>query len=279
MNGAIDQEMLSTYFKILSAACESSQPESTRLAALRSLQTFSPILHLALQNPEPAGRVIPAFLTLLLFLTDDGSTIRRVASEITSSVLGEYMTSTPMSASEKLAQSIGEAFNPEPLEQIVVDLILETNVRQKLRVALDPDDDLFAKERENVWRDEVHMWGLYTRILSMCWSRGMSLELEPMDWGLESWTVDGLEAVKEVIEMKEDTPLGWSHDVDLFESVVKLLMVVEIFLRYGRGGNLGNTLEPLKRAMGEKKCHGFWVEKIVELSYAKGVFSKVASGS
>src|SRR5271154_141481 len=275
MNGAIDQEMLSTYFKILSAACESSQPESTRLAALRSLQTFSPILHLALQNPETAAEVIPAFFTLLLFLTDDDSTIRHVASEITSSVLGEYMTSTPMSASEKLAESIGETFNPKPLEQIVVDVILGNNVRQKFRVALDPDDDLFAKERENVWRNEVHMWGLYTRILSMSWSRGMSLELDPMDLGLERWTVEGLEAVKEVIETKEDTPLGWSHDVDLFESVVKLFMVVEILLRYGRGRNLGNTLEPLKNAMGEKKCHGFWIEKIVELGYAKGVCSKV----
>jgi len=275
MKDAIDQEMLATYFEILSAACETSQPESTRLAALRSLQTFSPILHLALQNPETCSAVIPAFCTLLLFLSDDDSMIRHVASEITSSVLGEYLTFTPMSASEKLAQSIGETFDPQPLEKIVIDLVLENNVRQKLQVVLQPDDDLFAKERDNVWRDEAHLWGLYTGILSMCWSRGMSLELEPIDLGLEGWAVDGLDAVKELIEMKEDTPLGWGHDVDLFESVGKLFMVVEILLRYGRGRNLGNVLEQLKQFMGEKKCHGFWVKKIGELGYAKGVCCKV----
>src|SRR5271170_1686362 len=119
MNGAINQEMLTTYFNVLSAACQSSQPESTRLAALRSLQTFSPILNLALQTS--AAALIPAFFTLLLFLSDDDSAIRHVASEITSTVLGEYMIFTPMSASEKLAQSISETSNPQTLEKIVVD--------------------------------------------------------------------------------------------------------------------------------------------------------------
>jgi hypothetical protein len=264
--------MFARYFKVLSASCDSSQPDSTRLAALRSLQTFSPILHLALQTPNTsAAELIPAFFTLLLFLSDDDSTIRHVASEITSSVLGEYMMFTPMSASEKLAQSIGETSNPQTLEKIVVDLVLENNIRQKLQVALHPDDDLFAKERDNIWRDEIHMWELYTRVLSMCWSRQMGLELGPVDLRLERWTVDGLEAVKGVIEMKEDILLGWNHDVDLFESVVKLFMVVEILLRYGRGGKLGNVLEQLKKGIDERKCHGFWVKNIGELGYAKGV--------
>jgi hypothetical protein len=239
---------------------------------LRSLETFSPILHLAFETPETHSEVIPAILTLLHFLSDDDSAIRDVASEITSAVLSEYMTSAPMPASMKLAQSIGETFHPQCLERNIAGLILENNVRHKLQTALQSDEDLFAKERDNVWRDEIHEWGLYVCILSTCWSREMSLELDLLDLGLESWAVDSMGAIREVVEAKEDTPLGWSHDIELFESVVKLFMLVEIMLRYGRGKKLGTALEQLKRAMIEKKCHGFWVKKIAELGSAKGVF-------
>ena len=272
MKDAIDQDTLATYFDILSAACKPSQPESTRLAALRSLETFSPILRLAFETPETYSEIIPAILTLLHLLSDDDSAIRNVASEITSAVLGESMTFAPISASIELAQFVGDTFHPQCLERNVAGLILENNVRHKLQTAFQSDEELFAKERDNVWRDEIHEWGLYICILSMCWSREMSLELGVLDLGLETWAVDSMGAVREVVEAKEDTPLGWSHDVELFESVVKLFMLVEIMLRYGRGKNLGTALEQLRRAIIEKKCHGFWIEKIAELGSAKGVF-------
>ena len=98
----------------------------------------------------------------------------------------------------------------------------------------------------------------------------MSLELEVLDLGLESWVVDSMEVIREVVEAKEDTPLGWSHDIESFESVVKSFMLVEIMLRYGRGKKLGTPLEQLRRAMVEKKCHGFWIKKIAELGSTKG---------
>ena len=271
MTGAVDRDMLATYFKILSSASESSQPESTRLVALHSLETFSPILHLAFENPETKSEIIPALFTLLLLLSDDNFGIRHSASEITSSILGEYMTSTPISASEKLAQSIGETFPPQSVERSVAGLVLENNVRRNLQTALQSDEDLFAKERDNVWRDEIHEWGLYMRILAISWSREMSLGLGPLDLGLENWATDGMKAIREVVDSKEDTPLGWSHDVDPFEAAVKLFMLVEIMLRYGRGKSLGPAIEQLRKAMFEKKCHGFWVKKMGELGSAKGV--------
>jgi len=54
-----------------------------------------------------------------------------------------------------------------------------------------------------------------------------------------------------------------------------LFMVVEILLRYGRGGKLGNVLDKLKKGMSDRKCHGFWIKKIGELGCAKGICSKV----
>ena len=105
----------------------------------------------------------------------------------------------------------------------------------------------------------------------------MSLEITAMDLGLESSTADGISAFKEVIETKDDTPLGWSHDVDLFESVVKMFMVVEVLLRYGRDAKFGSQLEQLKNVMGEKKCHEFWVKESTNWAMPKQVAPRFES--
>ena len=106
-------EISADYFDVLSISAQSSSPESTRLAALQSLQSFSPVLTDALQAPTPSGQLLRAFIILFHFLSDDDDDIRTLASEITSSVLGEYMVFTSMTASEMLAQTIADAFAPE----------------------------------------------------------------------------------------------------------------------------------------------------------------------
>jgi hypothetical protein len=40
-------------------------------------------------------------------------------------------------------------------------------VREALAAAMDPAETLFAKERENISRDEIHQCGLYIHILSL----------------------------------------------------------------------------------------------------------------
>jgi hypothetical protein len=266
MDGSIDERLLNMYFIILSDAIQSSKPESTRDAALRSLQTFSPVLALALQNPKDSKPIVPAFFILLLFLSDDSFKIRQLASEISSSVLGEYLIFTPMAASERLAQIIGDAFDPECIEQTINPLISRTNVRQTLRSASDSSDPLFAKERENIWRDEIYLWQLYLRIVSICWSRKICLELGSYNDVLEKWATEGLLAVKEAIETNEDPPLGWSHDVDVFETVMKLLLMVEIILRYGCGAGLAGPIETVKQAVAGRRSHEVWLEKMEEIS-------------
>lgn len=266
MDGSIDKTLLNMYFIILSDAVESSKPESTRNAALRSLQTFSPVLALALQNPEDNKPVVPALFVLLLLLSDDSFKIRQLASEISSSVLGEYLIFTPMTASERLAQTIGDTFDSEFIEQIVSRLISRTNIRQALCSAIDSTDPLFAKERENVWRDEVYLWELYFRIVSICWSRKLCLESGSGNDILRKWAAEGLLVVKEVIELNDDTPLGWSHDVDAFETVMKLFLTVEIILRYGRGAGVIDTIEAVKQKMVARSSHEVWLEKVEKIS-------------
>ena len=225
-----------------------------------------------MHNPNPARQLLPAFLTLFHFLSDDDNDIRILASEITSSVLDEYMIFTPMTASEMLAQKIADAFDPETVEKSILEIICQTNVREKIQ---SPSEILFAKERENKWRDEIYQWGLYIRILSICWSRRMSLEMKSHDTVLEEWAADGLSAIKEIIEREGDTPLGWSYDVDVFETIKKVFLLVQVLLRYGRGGGkLVGILEELKSTLIKRNCHGYWIEKLGEIIVCSAAVQK-----
>ena len=169
------------------------------------------------------------------------------------------MVTTPIAASEKLAQVIADTFDPIAIEKYLLSLIYNLNVRQNLQSTV---DSLFAKERENIWRDELYQWKLYIRILSTSWSRQMSMEFRSQDSQLEDWITEVLLAMKLVAESKVDTPLGWSHDVDVFETVMKIILLADVLLRYGRGGKLIGALEEVRDSMTERESHEFWVEKI-----------------
>ena len=173
------------------------------------------------------------------------------------------MVFTPMTASEMLSQKIADAFDPKTTEKSIIEILCQAKLREQLHYS---PEILFAKERENKWRDEIYQWGLYIRVLSMCWSRQMSLDMEPQGTVFEKWVIDGLSAIKEIVENEDDMPLGWSHDIDVFETILKVFLLVEALLRYGRGGgNLIGVLEELNSTMIKRNCHEYLIEKIREI--------------
>jgi len=257
LNGADSVKM---YFDILRDASRPSNPETTRLAALRSLRTFSPAMK------SPSYQMIPAFVTLLHFLSDDDYETRQLASEITASVLGDYMVSAPVTASERLAQVIGETFDADSLERVLCPIMC-FDVGTTLLESLNSEQVLFAKERENIWRDEICQWELYLRILSTCCSRSAEAEAMPF----VEWAKEGLSAIRAVVDKHEDTPLGWSNEVDLFEAVVKILLLCEALLNLDHGkGVLDVRLGELKGVMVERGSHEYWITKLEGVLQGRG---------
>ena len=257
MNAADSVKM---YFDILRDASRPSNPETTRLAALRSLRTLSPAM------TSSSHQMIPAFVTLLHFLSDDDYEIRQLASEITGSLLGNLMVSAPVIASERLAQMIGETFDADSLERVLCPIMC-FDVRTTLVESLNSEQVLFAKERENIWRDEICQWELYLRILSTCWSRPAKAEAMPF----VEWAEKGVSAIREVVDKHEDTSLGWGNEVDLFEAVVKVLMLCKALLNFNCGkGVLDVRLEELKGALVEKGSHEYWVAKLEGILQSRG---------
>jgi len=263
--GNCNEAALSTFFKIIHDSLHSAKSDSTRLAAVRSLQRLSPILTLALEKSTDYSSLVPAYFSLLLALSDDDEKIRYTAAQVTTFVLGEYMIPTPMAASEKLAQAIGENLDPRAVESYIISLICETKVVETLKGAIESSDILFAKERDNVWRDELYEWGLYIKILSACWSRQMGLESDRRSQALEEWLLNGIAEMKELSQM-EDPPFGWSQDIDAFESVIKVFKIAEVILRYGRGEFLQSHLEDLEARMASGNGNGYLAQKLREIS-------------
>jgi hypothetical protein len=211
---------------------------------------------------SPPSAVVPAASSLLLLLSDDDYNIRQVASEITSAVLGDFMVSTPMAASDMLAQAIGETFDPRCIEMNVIPLICETNVHEALETDTGSSITLFAKERENVWRDEIHQFELYIHILSSCWRKQMCTESASEESILLEWVENGISEIKGVVEDKDDVPLGWSSDMEAFEAVTKVFMVVEALQRYGRGKRVLIYARELEGIMSKLNGYEMWKEKL-----------------
>ena len=89
----------------------------------------------------------------------------------------------------------------------------------------------------------------------------MSLEIKSQDKILEAWAADGLFEIKHAVDVNDVAPLGWSHDVDVFETAVKVLLIVEVLLRYGCGGSLIGVLKELRSTLMTRMGHEYWIEK------------------
>ena len=228
-------------------------------------------MRVALQHPLLYGTTIPAYFILLLLLSDNEGKVRDSASDVTSSVLNQYMISLPIPASEALAQAIGETFEPLEIEKLIIPFVSVINASVILNTGVKSSRVLFEKERSNVWRDGIHQFGLYTRILGACWSRRLSVEtgFSLQDHLLVEWVMQGISATKSIIQMNDDIPLGWSCDTDAFEVVMQILMLAETILKYGHLEEMVKALTDLRFIMVHKGSHQIWIEKIGEILGAR----------
>jgi hypothetical protein len=88
---------------------------------------------------------------------------------------------------------------------------------------------------------------------------------------LVEWVIDALDAIKDAVQSKEDAVLGWSHDIDAFESVMKVFTVVAVLLRYGKAGDLLTPLGQLKEVMSRRSIHDVWKERVDDINGARVV--------
>ena len=233
MTQSYDEDTLLKYYEVLSIYSQSRQPDSTRLAALNSLYKFSPILRLAFQNPLKRLSVLPAILVLFTVLSDDDYEIRNRASQLTATILSHDMILTPMGSEEKLSKAIVGVYDQDTIEQYIIPIICQTNIRQTLKSPLDCNDDLFAKERENVWRDEIYQLKHYLEILDQCWSKDKTGK-KMRDNKLAQFAKEGLYLIQELPENYNENVVRWGWNSDVCEAIIKSSLIVDLLDRHGK---------------------------------------------
>lgn len=222
--------MLTEYFQLLSDLSESGETESTRLAALHSLQNFAPVLQFAFQNPDTHSSVLPAICTLLSLLSDDEYRIRELASQITATILGLNMPATPMGSEEKLSNAIGNTMDIEIIERNIIPILCKTKVDDELA---SDTDDLFARERDNVWRDEIYQYENYLKILARGWMRQTGSQ-KLLDTRLLHYALEGIEMIEGALGKYDKNPVGWGRDNDVCETIMKISLLVDLLNRHGK---------------------------------------------
>lgn len=246
---------------------------------MKTLEIAAPALKYVfiLPHAREYSEVVPALFFLLEFLSDDDSGIRKRASEVVCNILDSIITLNPMAASEQLSEAITRKFDPYAIKRDIINSICRMSYDQVLYSAVRPSNILFAKERSNVWRDELFEFELKIRMLERCWPAEPE-DIDKSEQELGRWIYNALSVALDVFK-RNDGAFGWSSDVDAFEVLSKIFAVREAMLRYQEDQHLEKFADVWRKAIEGKNSHPYWVEKFTTLLGKKDEEKSQASGS
>ena len=139
------------------------------------------------------------------------------------------MPATPMGSEEKLSTAIGNTFNIETIERNIIPILCKTKIDEQLA---SDTDDLFARERDNVWRDEIYQFENYLKMLGQVWKRDKGKKL--LDSKLFHYVLGGIEMIERFLGKYDKNPVGWARDNDVCETIMKISLIVDLLNRYGK---------------------------------------------
>jgi hypothetical protein len=224
------------------------------------LQIAAPALQFALRNSDPSRyvEVIPAFFFLLEFLSDDDAEIREQAARIVSSIIDSFIILTPIAAGETLIEEIYWQFSAAQIKSYIIKTICKPDVAANLTAAPEPGNILFEKERQNVWRDELHEFDLRLRMLLRNWTKEND-SIDKDDAILKNWLKSSLSSLCSLLKDRDEV-FGWSSHVDTFEAVSKVFMTLNALPVGRRDDELENTINTLKEMIRNDGANPFWVD-------------------
>ncbi len=142
-------------------------------------------------------------------------------------------------------------------------------LRAMLRDAMQQDTKLFTEEKQNLFINPVKETKNWTEAV---------LNLHPSLFGRNivhgfgTWCTEGLVALVEIIESREDGPLGWTSKADVFALGIRILAAVRVRIHCLSGGKCkeerSRYLELLRKMIlvgKEKMLHGLWLQYVEEI--------------
>lgn len=142
-------------------------------------------------------------------------------------------------------------------------------VREMLKEARRQDTSLFVEENANLFVDPVQEAKNWADALGKL--RPSSLEPDIIsEFG--AWSVEGLTALIEITESREDGPLGWTSKPDVFALGMRVILMAKVRIRFlshqrseDQSSDCMRLLRKLFLAGKEKFLHGLWLQQIEEI--------------
>lgn len=220
-----------------------------RFAAAESLRSFFAICG----DRSTTDECLPALMALYDVLNDDDDEVRHVGSAAARGLLGRSLV--PIEAANALLKWLVQTFGNSPTFRAIVAArvtgangtldasVSWTSAERQLNKALAFDDSLFIIEENNLFVDEARearRWSTVLKLLPRSSADKSMLQLD-------RWLVDGLKSLQNLIEQKDDGPLGWASTPGVFAVCARLLSSSTSLLSMGyRSKDLEDAHESIR---------------------------------
>lgn len=143
------------------------------------------------------------------------------------------------------------------------------SVRDMLQDARRQDTALFVEEKANLYMDPVKEAKNWANAIAEL--HPSSLESDMVS-EISAWSIEGLTALIEIAESREDGPLGWTSKPDVFTIGMRIILTAKVRIRFhshqqcdAQSDVCLDLLRKLFLVGKEKYLHGLWLQQIEEI--------------
>ncbi|KAL9002706.1 MAG: hypothetical protein Q9180_009953, partial [Flavoplaca navasiana] len=129
---------------------------------------------------------------------------------------------------EAVQRIIGKQSRPQQLPRF-------PSPRTSLERLKPEDTTLFVEEKQNLYIDEAKEAGIWLDVLLSMDSSAIETETLRK---LESWTLEGIDALVETASTEFDGPLGWTSKPEVLTLGVRILHAAHALMHYSRNESL-----------------------------------------
>ncbi|KAF7567911.1 DUF2428 multi-domain protein [Pyrenophora tritici-repentis] len=279
---------IARYIRIIRFATTDTNPFPTRFAAAQSLASLSHIFTLTPRSRSTAPLLLALVFLLYTLLHDDDDEIRDLAARTTGSFLRaqgvRFKDTVPVLCVHHLGAFLCRTAANTATSKHGFTQPLLREAGRRLNTSWDKgfseafeevrreDTSLFARERQNLYVDDVVDGVFFARVLGWVLASGALASGagagEEVVKGLSTWVRDGLGVLEMTATAQDDGALGWCSKDEVFALSMRVFAVAEVVLGARCGGkseNVERVVQCLMRfckVAEEKEVHGLWMERI-----------------
>lgn len=136
---------------------------------------------------------------------------------------------SPAFWAEAVQRIVGKQSRPQQLPEF-------PSPRTSLERLKPEDTTLFVEEKQNLYIDEAKEGGIWLEVLLSIDTSAIETETLRK---LESWTLEGIDALIETASTEFDGPLGWTSKPEVSTLGVRILHAAYALMHYSKNESLG----------------------------------------